>query len=130
MIPAGTDTGEVVTILDFMPRLARLAGAELPKGRILDGHDITSMLKAGTAGKSNYEQFFYWSNKNITALRIGDIKLRIQIDNKTKERKKPEIYNLTEDISESNNLASQMPEKVNERSRIFLQAQADQLKNR
>ena len=128
MIPAGTDTDEVTTTLDFMPILARLTGAELPKDRILDGHDITSMLKTGTAGKSNYEQFFYWSNMNITALRIGDIKLRIQIDNKTKEREKPELYNLTEDISESNNLASQMPEKVKEMSRILLQVQADQLK--
>ena len=128
MIPAGTDTDEVTTTLDFMPILARLTGAELPKDRILDGHDITSMLKTGTAGKSNYEQFFYWSNMNITALRIGDIKLRMQIDNKTKEREKPELYNLTEDISESNNLASQMPEKVKEMSRILLQVQADQLK--
>lgn len=129
-IPAGADTAEIVTTLDFMPTLAALAGADLPQDRILDGYDITEMLKAGQQGKSDYEQFFYWSNKHITALRIGDLKLRMQFDNKTKERKAPELYHLAEDISERNNLASQMPEAVEQMTKIMLNAEVGQLAGR
>lgn len=129
-IPAGTDTTEIATTLDFMPTLAALAGAELPQDRILDGNDITAMLKAGQQGKSDYDRFFYWSKKNITALRMGDMKLRIKLDNKTKERGQSELFNLSEDISESNNLAAKMPEVVEEMTKIMLQAEADQMEGR
>ena len=38
-------------------------------------------------------------------------KLRIQIDPKSKERGDPELYNLADDLPESNNLALQMPRR-------------------
>jgi arylsulfatase A len=126
-IPAGTDTDVIATTLDFMPTLAGLAGAELPQDRILDGYDMTGILKAGDSGKTNYDRFFYWSKQHITALRMDDMKLRIKIDNKTKERAQPELYNLAEDISESNNLATQMPEVVEQMTKIMFQAEAEQL---
>jgi arylsulfatase A len=126
-IPAGTDTDVIATTLDFMPTLAGLAGAELPQDRILDGYDMTGILKAGDSGKTDYDRFFYWSKQHITALRMDDMKLRIKIDNKTKERAQPELYNLAEDISESNNLATQMPEVVEQMTKIMFQAEAEQL---
>ena len=85
------------------------------------------MLRAGQDGKSGYEKFFYWSKKNITALRMDNWKLRIQIDNKSKTRANPELYNLDKDLSESNNLAEQMPDKVAQMSKILFQAEIDQL---
>jgi arylsulfatase A-like enzyme len=126
-IPAGTDSAEIVTTLDFLPTFASLSGAPLPTDRILDGKDITAMLRAGTDGKSEYKKFFYWSKKNITALRMGNWKLRIRIDNKSKTRDNPELFNLTYDISETNNLATQMPDKVAHMSKILYQAETDQL---
>ena len=126
-IPARTDSEEILTTLDFLPTFASLAGAELPQDRILDGKDITSLLKAGSNGVSKYEKFFYWSKKNITALRMGNWKLRIQIDQKSKERCAPELYNLDDDLAESNNLALQMPEKVKQMSQILFQSEAKQL---
>ncbi|MCH2205533.1 MAG: sulfatase [Lentisphaerales bacterium] len=128
-IPAGTDSKEIATTLDFMPTLVALAGAELPKGRILDGKNMIALLKDGAKGKSEYEQFFYWSKKNIEGLRIGDMKLRVKYNTKTKTRAEPELYNLAEDISESNNLATQMPEKLATMMKILLQAEKDQLSN-
>jgi len=126
-IPAGTNSAEIVTTLDFLPTFASLSGAELPKDRILDGQDITALLRTGQDGKSGYEKFFYWSKKNITALRMDNWKLRIQIDNKSKTRANPELYNLDKDLSESNNLADQMPDKVAQMSKILFQAEVDQL---
>ena len=126
-IPASTDSAEILTTLDFLPTFASLAGAGFPKDRILDGKDITSLLKAGSDGKSEYEKFFYWSKKHITALRMGHWKLRIQIDQKSKERGDPELYNLANDLSESNNLAFQMPKKVKQMTQILFQSEAEQL---
>ena len=126
-IPAGTDSAEIVTTLDFLPTFASLSGAPLPTDRILDGKDITAMLRAGADGKSEYKKFFYWSKKNITALRMGNWKLRIRIDNKSKTRDNPELFNLADDISEANNLAAQMPDKVAHMSKILYQAETDQL---
>ena len=128
-IPAGTDSAEIVTTLDFLPTFASLSGAPLPPDRILDGKDITAMLKAGADGKTEYKKFLYWSKKNITALRMGNWKLRIRIDNKSKTRANPELFNLADDISEANNLASQMPDKVTHMSKILYQAETDQLTN-
>jgi arylsulfatase A len=128
-IPAGTDSAEIVTTLDFLPTFASLSGAPLPTDRILDGKDITAMLRAGADGKSEYKKFFYWSKKNITALRMGNWKLRIRIDNKSKTRDNPELFNLADDISETNNLASQMPDKVAHMCKILYQAETDQLTN-
>ena len=126
-IPARTDSAEILTTLDFLPTFAALSGAALPQDRILDGKDITSLLKAGSDGVSEYEKFFYWSKKNITALRMGNWKLRIQIDPKSKERGDPELYNLADDLSESNNLALQMPKKVKQMTQILFQSEAEQL---
>ena len=128
-IPAGTDSDVIATTLDFMPTLASLAGAQLPEGRTLDGYDITSMLTAGNAGLSAYEEFFYWSKSHITALRMGDMKLRIQYDKKSNSRQPPELYNLAEDIAEENNLAAQMPEVVKRMTQVLLAAEAEQLES-
>lgn len=126
-IPARTDSAEILTTLDFLPTFVALSGAALPQDRILDGKDITSLLKAGSDGVSEYEKFFYWSKKNITALRMGNWKLRIQIDPKSKERGDPELYNLADDLPESNNLALQMPKKVKQMTQILFQSEAEQL---
>ena len=58
---------------------------------------------------------------------MGNWKLRIQIDQKFKERGDPELYNLADDLSESNNLALQMPKKVKQMTQILFQSEADQL---
>ena len=60
---------------------------------------------------------------------MGNWKLRIRIDNKSKTRANPELFNLADDISEANNLASQMPDKVTHMSKILYQAETDQLTN-
>ena len=64
---------------------------------------------------------------NITPLHMGKWKLRIRIDGKLKERDDPELYNLTVDLSESNNLASKMQDKVKQMNKILIQSEAAQL---
>lgn len=43
-IPAGRDNAELMTAMDLLPTFAKLAGAEIPKDRVLDGRDISDVL--------------------------------------------------------------------------------------
>ena len=56
----------------------------------------------------------WWLHEDNRALRVGDWKL--VADNKNKEW---ELYDLSKDRGEANNLASQMPDKVAEMAQIW-----------
>ncbi len=43
-LQAGAQSSEVVRAMDWYPTLATLAGIEVPKGRVIDGRDITPLL--------------------------------------------------------------------------------------
>ena len=42
-IPAGEVTGEIATTMDLLPTFIKMAGAELPGDRTLDGRDISPL---------------------------------------------------------------------------------------
>ncbi len=121
-IPAGTVTREVASVMDLLPTLAGLAGAEAPKDRILDGRDILPLLTTPGA-KSPHEAFFYYSREKLEAVRSGRWKLafaRSNLDDIPYERKKkgvppeeilPEaLYDLEADIAESVNVIDKHPD--------------------
>ena len=65
IIPARTDSAEILTTLDFLTTFASLAGAELPQERILDGKDITSLLNPGSDGLSESENIIISLKINV-----------------------------------------------------------------
>ena len=76
-IPAGQVSNEPVTAMDFLPTLARLAGAELPADRVIDGHDIWPLLAGVPGARSPYEKFFYYRTGQLQAVRSGRWKLHV-----------------------------------------------------
>jgi arylsulfatase A len=76
-IPAGTTSREIVVNFDLMPTLARIAGAEVPSDRIIDGKDITDLMFAKPQAKSPHEAFFYYSGNRLHAVRSGKWKLKV-----------------------------------------------------
>ncbi len=77
-VPAGTVTPLLATGMDFLPTFARLAGATLPTDRVLDGHDISSLLTGEqTVANSPYERFFYYRSGELQAVRSGKWKLHV-----------------------------------------------------
>ena len=44
-IPAGSECIEMTTSMDLLPTFAKLSGANVPSDRIIDGEDITALLK-------------------------------------------------------------------------------------
>ncbi len=108
-IKPGRVCGELATAMDFYPTLARMAGTEGQGGRIIDGKDISGLvLKEGE--KTPHRAFFYYLGDSLEAVRSGKWKLHASKRGEQIE----ELYNLEDDIGESNNLYDRQPDRVSE----------------
>ena len=121
-IPAGVENDKLMTAMDLLPTFARLAGAEVPVDRVIDGKDIWPVLTEGAA--SPHEAFFYHQGEKLAAVRSGKWKLFLtapkQSGRKGKKGNKSKkgeaiacaLYDLENDIGEKRNVATQHPEIV------------------
>jgi len=107
-IPAGGTFDKPVISLDILPTVAAAAGADTPKD--IDGVNLLPYI---TGEKSNPpHQFLFWRQNGLTALRHGSWKI---YNNKSNSLQPEwELYNLVDDISETNNLIKQFPDKFRE----------------
>lgn len=103
-IPAGTSNDEVMTTMDLLPTFAKLAGAEIPTDRVIDGKDIWPTL-TGEA-PSPHEAFFYHRGNELQAVRSGNWKLHVNGEKPTR------LYNLESDIGEKENVITAHSEVV------------------
>jgi len=96
---------------DLLIACAKMAGAMLPEGVVLDGKDPLAILTEGA--KSPHESFFF-VYRSQAALRKGDWKI---------VREKPDqpwrLFHLAEDIGETKDLAKEMAEKATELESAF-----------
>lgn len=104
-IPTGQSNDELMSAMDLLPTFAKLAGAEVPTDRVIDGKDIWPVLTQGAS--TPHEAFFYHRTNNLHAVRSGNWKLHIE------EGKPTELYNLESDIGETNNVLEKNPDVVN-----------------
>ena len=100
-IPAGEDNDELMTAMDLLPTFARLAGAEVPADRVIDGKDVWPVL-AGE-GETPHEAFFYHGGNDLKAVRSGQWKLHWN------KGKPTQLFNLEKDIGETTNLLEAEP---------------------
>ncbi len=103
-IPAGTTNDSLMSTIDLLPTLASLADSELPGDRKIDGLDLSASVTGNEPSPRN-EFVYYTSKGDLDGIRIGDWKLLAG-------KKAPLLFNLADDVSESNNLAPANPEKV------------------
>ena len=123
-IPAGQDNDELMTAMDLLPTFAKLAGADIPNDRVIDGKDISSVLTGKQ--KSPHEAFFYHRANSLEAVRSGKWKLHLAKAKKTGGKKAQggnantipltakALFDLESDIAEKNNVIAQHPD-VSER---------------
>ncbi|MDO8541573.1 MAG: arylsulfatase [Opitutaceae bacterium] len=107
VVPAGRVTDEPWAFWDFLPTVAELTGATLPRGYRPDGYSLLSFLRGGPAPKRDY---FYWELHevgSIQAVRFGNWKAV-----RNGPSRPIEIYDLKGDPSESRNLAATRPDLV------------------
>ena len=95
-----------VSMLDMLPTFINIAEADASEITELDGVDLIPYL----SGKNNQipHEYLFWKKENRGVVRHGDWKLLRFPD------RPAELYNLSEDISEDNNLAYKYPERVRE----------------
>lgn len=109
-IPAGSVCGEMALSMDLLPTFAQITGAAIPTEQALDGKNIIDLMTAKDGAKTPHEAFFYAQS----AVRSGDWKYHsrevFKVKATTRKSKGPTLYNLKEDIGESNNVIQQHPE--------------------
>ncbi|NLS97162.1 MAG: sulfatase [Planctomycetaceae bacterium] len=124
-IPAGTVCREVVTLMDMLPTLGRLAGADLPTDRVIDGHDIRPLMFAEPGATSPTGAFFYYYVNQIQAVRSGPWKLYLPQSGKKGEAGTLQLYNLVDDLRETKNLAGARADVVTRLERLLDRARVD-----
>jgi len=106
-IPAGATSGEIVAGFDLFATFAAVAGAEIPKDRVVDGRSLLPLLKGEPGARSPHAAFFGIGGKQIQSARQGPWKIVLPAG-----KDKPALYNLDEDPGEKSDLASSNPEIV------------------
>lgn len=139
-IPAGGVCREPAMTIDVLPTLARLAGAQVPADRIIDGKDIWPLLTRPRKAKSPHEALYIYWGGQLEAVRSGRWKLHFPHEYRTLkgapgtgglpslyEQKKLDtaLFDLEKDPGETVDLAAQQPDVVRRLSELAQQARAD-----
>lgn len=120
-VPAGSTCNALSSTLDVLPTFSKMAGGSLPADRIIDGHDIKSLI-TGRQKESPYDAFYYYQLEQLQAVRSGEWKLFLQLDSNYQNIHRGtwrpgyplRLFNLDDDVAETENLAEQHPEVVRE----------------
>lgn len=122
-LPAGTTCDQVVSSLDIYATCAAMIGSQ-PKDRRgkvqpLGGHDMRDVLR----GKLDAQRGpLFWRQGGRAALRDGNWK--IVAPGRDASNRKWELYNISADIGETNNLAGENPDKLTQLRKRFEQLDA------
>lgn len=130
--PAKLEAGVTIDVplmtIDILPTVSALTGAELPEKKI-DGKNIWSVLTGESQESPHEAYFFYYKTNELHGVRYGDWKLYfphsyrslngregrddgLPVDYEQLKFDDIALYNLREDISETNNVADEHPEVV------------------
>jgi arylsulfatase A len=117
-VPANTESDAFLSTMDVLPTIAKWVGTPLGDKKI-DGLDASETI-TGDAASPRTEMVYYTANGRLTGMRRGDWKylvnpLQRKVLSKEKEKsvkKEYMLFNLADDISESNNLYDSHPDQV------------------
>ncbi len=118
MIPGGWTSSAQGSMMDWFPTFAKMAGAPLPSGVVLDGEDMSDVLAGKSAGRER--EFFYWNVDDLRAVRKGPWKLHTVTNvaemqpARVMKLERPALYNVAVDPSEKYDVADQNPAIVRE----------------
>ena len=128
-IPAGIVCNQLASTIDILPTLVEILDASLPEKKI-DGISILSLMQGKKKAKPR-DLFYYYYGGDLIAVRKDNWKLVFPHDYRSYENVKPgndgfpgpygkgkvtelELYDLDNDIGESNNIAAQFPKIIEE----------------
>jgi arylsulfatase A-like enzyme len=103
-VPAGSTYPHPISTLDLLPTFIKAAGGEPTSIAGLDGVDLLPFIRGNREERPH--PTLYWKKENRAAIREGDWKLLRYPD------RPAELYDLSKDIAETNDLAALHPDKV------------------
>lgn len=119
-VPAGRVSDEPWAFWDFLPTAAEIAGAKIPAACPTDGLSLVNYLQGGSAPPRDH---FYWElheGTSLQAVRFGTWKAV-----RNGPEKPIELYDLSNDASEQNDLAKQKPELIAQAEALMKSARTD-----
>lgn len=94
--------------MDLFTTMADVSGGEIPQDRPIDGKNILPLLKSEANAKSPHKAVYGFRPRGgVESVRYQDWKLIMP-----KGKTEVQLYDLTTDIGEKNNVASQHPRIV------------------
>lgn len=110
-IAPGTESDHISTFWDVMPTLAEIAGTNIPEST--DGISFLPTLLGEDQPRHDQVYWEFYEQDGKKALRWGDWKL-IELGIKPNRTPDTLLYNLAEDLGETNDLSAENPELVRE----------------
>ena len=111
-IKAGSTTNHTSAFWDIMPTLADMTNVELPANEVTDGISfLPTLLNKGQQKEHAYLYWEFHEGGGRLALLQGDWKMVIL---NAKSEEQVELYNLSDDLGETNNLVDANPEITKE----------------
>ena len=142
-IPAGRVQDKAAMTIDLLPTIAHLTGANLPDKKI-DGKNIWPFISQGSDKDSPQEAYYVYYNRNeLQAVIMGKWKLYfphafrslppgvelrddgIPVKYQMNQLEALALYNIEEDLAETNNLVDDQPEIVLKMQELAEKARAD-----
>ena len=112
-IPASTTCDEPIAAMDLFTTFAHIAGASIPQDRVIDGKDILPLMKQEAGAVSPHEAIFgFKARGGLMSVRYENWKLVMSGKQRNGEAIPLQLYNLTTDLGEENNVADQNPKVV------------------
>ena len=96
-----------ISSLDILPTIAEWTNTPISVDKPLDGVNIIPYLKGEKQGRPHQTLYVRKFDDDLYSVRDGDLKLVTKKNNSVKE-----LYNLSKDLGEENDLASEFPEEV------------------
>jgi len=116
-IPSGKIIRQPGHIIDIMPTLLDFAGGSYPEnlnGNIIQPMEGISLVPAMKGGTVSREMPLFWEHEGNRAMRSGDWKIVSAYNYSSREFKDWELYNISSDRSELNELGSKYPDRRNQ----------------
>ncbi len=113
----GAFVRDVAHIIDFMPTVLEISGAEYPRiyrNELIHPYEGESLTPFFTDGEREAPEFYFFEHSQNCAVRMGDWKIIGRYAEWNWE-----LYNIVDDRNELNNLASKHPEIVDEMAQAW-----------
>ena len=121
-IPAGSTTDAIIAGFDWYPTFAAVAGAALPKDRVVDGTNVISLLDPTMSPQAPArEVLWFHEGFRLVAVRWKDWKYVLPRGPKGTAQ----LYDLAKDLGETTDVAGSHPDVVARMEQLASQARAD-----